>query len=477
MPDVAVAQSAPLTAAPSKSQAVRESIRTPKKRLATLDLGVSENRESLESEESRFVRIVYDFIISNKQFDYLTENHSDLLKSNLKACHKKTYKKILAKDKRWRIVEEIKSTEETYIHSLQQMVWSWEPELVKRGIISEKQSAQMFPSIDAIMKVNQQLYKELAAVIDEWSNSTSKIGHIFLKYGNFFKMYQDYLNSMDRSNDIVSELKTRRDFQDLAKELEMKSSGLRLDALLITPVQRIPRYMLLLRELIKNTDPSHVDHADLQEAFILTQEVSDTMNSKMKQFTQMRALDEIEKEFQLEAGVTIRAPGRVLKYKGNFKYQPHCDGKVTDKEGRVVKPEKRTCFLFNDCIIIANISFRGKFIIEHQYRINHKTKVINLPKMTWKNGFAVTPDEDSGEGFWGSCDSKNEKDNWVKLFKEAREEEMAKRESRQKVLRKSQFANALPFKDVRGLESSESEPMFKRSIQPVLTRTHTANQL
>ena len=59
-----------------------------------------------------------------------------------------------------------------------------------------------------------------------------------------------------------------------------------------------------------------------------------------------------------------------------------------------------------------------------------------------------------------------------------REEEMAKRESRQKVLRKSQFANALPFKDVRGLESSESEPMVKRSIpQPVLTRTHTANQL
>ena len=83
----------------------------------------------------------------------------------------------------------------------------------------------------------------------------------------------------------------------------------------------------------------------------------------------------IEKEFQLEAGVTIRAPGRVLKYKGTFKYQPHCDGKVTDKEGRVVKPEKRTCFLFNDCIIIANISFRGKFIVKCFFYIE------NLPCM------------------------------------------------------------------------------------------------
>jgi len=32
------------------------------------------------------------------------------------------------------------------------------------------------------------------------------------------------------------------------------------------PVQRIPRYMLLIEQLIKNTEKDHPDHHDLVEA-------------------------------------------------------------------------------------------------------------------------------------------------------------------------------------------------------------------
>ena len=37
-------------------------------------------------------------------------------------------------------------------------------------------------------------------------------------------------------------------------------------ALLITPIQRVPRYVLLLKELIKHTPATHPDHADLKKA-------------------------------------------------------------------------------------------------------------------------------------------------------------------------------------------------------------------
>ena len=41
---------------------------------------------------------------------------------------------------------------------------------------------------------------------------------------------------------------------------------LRLNALLITPVQRIPRYKMLLEDVIKNTPDCHPDKKSLKEA-------------------------------------------------------------------------------------------------------------------------------------------------------------------------------------------------------------------
>ena len=46
----------------------------------------------------------------------------------------------------------------------------------------------------------------------------------------------------------------------------LEAKGQTLAALQTTPVQRICKYPLLLKELIKNTPPEHADYAPLQEA-------------------------------------------------------------------------------------------------------------------------------------------------------------------------------------------------------------------
>lgn len=43
--------------------------------------------------------------------------------------------------------------------------------------------------------------------------------------------------------------------------------GLKLNALLITPVQRIPRYKLLLQELLHNTAASSPDYPSIQGTY------------------------------------------------------------------------------------------------------------------------------------------------------------------------------------------------------------------
>lgn len=51
--------------------------------------------------------------------------------------------------------------------------------------------------------------------------------------------------------------------QQRAKDSQGKLS---LDDLLIKPVQRIPRYVLFIKDLLKHTAPSHPDHSPLQQA-------------------------------------------------------------------------------------------------------------------------------------------------------------------------------------------------------------------
>ncbi len=54
-----------------------------------------------------------------------------------------------------------------------------------------------------------------------------------------------------------------------------------LSGFLIQPVQRLPRYVLLITDLLKNTAPEHADYADLTEALALMREVAMHINEEI----------------------------------------------------------------------------------------------------------------------------------------------------------------------------------------------------
>jgi hypothetical protein len=85
---------------------------------------------------------------------------------------------------------------------------------------------------------------------------------------NFFKMYTDYVANY---NDALVKLEECRGanskLDHWIKGAERKiTNQLDLPSLLITPIQRIPRYNLLLRDLIKSTWEDHPDFESLTAA-------------------------------------------------------------------------------------------------------------------------------------------------------------------------------------------------------------------
>jgi hypothetical protein len=59
--------------------------------------------------------------------------------------------------------------------------------------------------------------------------------------------------------------KASKDFEVWLNQQERAKHNFPLDSILIMPVQRIPRYSMLLESLIKYTPTDHLDYQDLVE--------------------------------------------------------------------------------------------------------------------------------------------------------------------------------------------------------------------
>jgi hypothetical protein len=82
-------------------------------------------------------------------------------------------------------------------------------------------------------------------------------------------MYSSYLNNYETALEIRAELTLRN--SNFVKFIEQaaqdaRCNGLTIADLLIEPVQRIPRYKMLLEQLLKHTDDDHPDYESIRAA-------------------------------------------------------------------------------------------------------------------------------------------------------------------------------------------------------------------
>lgn len=74
-------------------------------------------------------------------------------------------------------------------------------------------------------------------------------------------MYFDYFNNYSKSSTTLDTLMQRRAFADFIDAARLSPSHrlLSLKDYLIKPVQRLPKYVLIMKEIKRRTPPSHPD--------------------------------------------------------------------------------------------------------------------------------------------------------------------------------------------------------------------------
>jgi hypothetical protein len=136
-----------------------------------------------------------------------------------------------------------------------QPICAAEPEVLNAATRRE-----LSASLSEILAVHRLLLGELDATLSEWLDDKSRIGPHFIKFAPYFKLYNEYCANY---NSFMSKINAKLAKPDhplsllvdkIANELRAEAN-LRLDlaSFLIMPVQRLPRYRLLLTELVDAT--------------------------------------------------------------------------------------------------------------------------------------------------------------------------------------------------------------------------------
>ena len=108
-------------------------------------------------------------------------------------------------------------------------------------------------------------------------------------------MYIPYVGSFQSKLGLLSKLNEDPSFVDfmLNDVMPKNPTSLDLQALLITPVQRVPRYRLLLQDLIKRTHKSHGDYSNLLEALEEVKHIAARVDADTAKAENMRRMQEL----------------------------------------------------------------------------------------------------------------------------------------------------------------------------------------
>jgi len=205
-----------------------------------------------------------------------------------------------------------------------------------------------------------------------------KTGLLFLDHAPAFRVYVKYLTNYNQSLAAYRICAAREPFQKFIKEQfqlpSVKQST--LESYLIMPVQRMPRYILLLEELRKNTEEQHPDLQHIRDALVEIKKITTEINKKTKGMDEvlqnLQILEEIQNSVNLEyqetdpKGLKKIGKSTFLLTAVHRRFLRKGPITIEIKILEIKKKKERRLFLFNDVLLLTKakrvtFGFRKKY--------------------------------------------------------------------------------------------------------------------
>ncbi|CAK4153045.1 unnamed protein product [Aphanomyces euteiches] len=153
------------------------------------------------------------------------------------------------------VVEEICTTEATYVKGLITLVESYVKPMqeAKHPIMENTAAAVFFTTLHKLVTLNSTFLEELMQVTiqeEPGNDVTERVADLFNRYIPLFtKFYTEYAKFFDDFTPLVNEYRTQsKEFTAMMDQYQRQcGSNQNFESFLILPIQRIPRYSLLLQ--------------------------------------------------------------------------------------------------------------------------------------------------------------------------------------------------------------------------------------
>ena len=222
----------------------------------------------------------------------------------------------------WSAAQEIMSSEKNYVDVLK-ILDEFRRRIEKKISKTSEEGAliyqmNLFTILPQLLMLNSMLLEEFEKRIGNWFTKP-KIADVLVKKGGFLRIYSTYLDTFENTSLIFEEcLKKHNRFAKIVKDVEKlpMCQALGLNMHLLAPVQRLPRYKLLLETYLKYQDENGEDFEDTKKAIEIVSSATKDSNKGLQEREMMERMKKLHQRCEpfelIQAGRHLLREGEMM---------------------------------------------------------------------------------------------------------------------------------------------------------------------
>ncbi|XP_060632780.2 FYVE, RhoGEF and PH domain-containing protein 4 isoform X2 [Anolis sagrei] len=309
----------------------------------------------------------------------------------------------------YKIANELLHTERAYVSRLallDQVFYCKLMEETNRGSFPAEVVNKIFSNISSINQFHSQfLLPELEKRMQEW-DTNPRISDILQKLAPFLKMYGEYVKNFDNAMELVKTWTERSPlFKSIIQDIQKQKvcGNLTLQHHMLEPVQRIPRYEMLLKDYLRKLPQDSLDWKDAEKSLEIISTAASHSNSAIRKMENLKKLLEVYEMLGEEEDI-VNPSNELIK-----------EGQILKLAARNTSAQERYLFLFNNMLLycVPRFSLVGsKFTVRTRVGVDGM-KIVETHNEEYPHTFQVSGKERTLEL---QASSEQDKEEWIKAL-------------------------------------------------------------
>uniref|UniRef100_A0A8C7T2W1 Phosphatidylinositol-3,4,5-trisphosphate dependent Rac exchange factor 2 n=1 Tax=Oncorhynchus mykiss TaxID=8022 RepID=A0A8C7T2W1_ONCMY len=175
--------------------------------------------------------------------------------------------------------------------------------------VTEETVKVLFSNLEEILSVHRNFLSMVEELLQPDPHAHHEVGRCFLHFRSGFQIYDEYCGNHEKAQRLLLELNKIRTVRTCLLNCMLlggrKNTEVPLEGYLVAPIQRICKYPLLLRELLKRTPKKHNDYSLVLESLQVMKAVCSSINEAKRQMEKLEVLEEWQSHIEGWEGSNI----------------------------------------------------------------------------------------------------------------------------------------------------------------------------